>query len=646
VRLLDWLTRRGRDEDLQDEIQAHLSMAIADRVRDGEDPHAARLAAFKEFGNVTRTRERTREAWAGAWRAWLLDLGHDVRYSLRLLRKSPGYTLVVLLVLALGTGANISVFRIFKPLALTPVPGVTNSASLGVLVTQSPAGEVVPLSHPDFRDLAATQDVFSALTGTSMDAYSLGLGADGQRIWAEVVTGNYFDVLGVGAQLGRTLLPSDDLAPGRHPVVVISDGLWRRAFGADSGVIGRTIHVNGYPLTVVGVAEPAFHGSVVALDIEAFVPIMMQPQLQGRDDLSSRRTPRLWGLGRLKPGMSIDAAAAQAGVLFARLMALHPSEDVPQRATVIPMRRSPFGAQTYLLPAVILLSAMGLLVLLIVCANVSNLVLVRGLSRHGEVAARLALGATRARVLRLLMIESLSLSLPGAIAGLLASEGLSWLMRRGAMSNPAGAGRMFLDASIDGLVVSFAVIVCCGCAVVFGLMPAFRASRIDLASVMRDELSPRTASSARTRNLLVIAQVAVSLVLLVGATLVLRSLDSARRANPGFDAAHVASLSLDLFSSGYDDARGRAFLKRILDTLRAEPGVESATLATNTPMSLVPGRARLRNRRIRISAERRSQVSLQSGRAGLLPDTADSAAVGTRLHYLGRRLEPQSGHRQ
>jgi putative ABC transport system permease protein len=363
-----------------------------------------------------------------------------------------------------------------------------------------------------------------------------------------------------------------------------------RAFGADPAVVGRTVRVSGFPLTVVGVAAPAFRGTLPSLDVEAFVPIMMQAQLQGHDDLFRRDAPRLWGLGRLRPGVSTGAASAQARVLFARLWTLHPAQETAQQATVIPMWQSPFGAQTYLLPALGLLTIMGVLVLLIVCANVSNLVLARGVSRRGEIAARLALGASRARVLRLLFVESLSLAIPGAIVSLLASEGLMWLMSHVGPADAAAPGRTFFDVSIDPLVALFGLLLSCGCALVFGLLPAFRVSRVDLSSVMRDDLSPRAASSGRMRNLLVIAQVAVSLVLLVGAGLVLRSLVSARHADPGFDAGNVASLSLDLQSSGYRDAAGHTFFAKVLDALRAEPGVESVTLATTTPMALVPGR--------------------------------------------------------
>lgn len=591
VRLIDWLWRRRREDDLQDEIQAHLSMATRDRIADGLDPRAARLAALKEFGNVTRARETTRATWNGGWRVWLLDLGQDVRLSLRTLGRSPGYALIVTVVLALGIGANVAVFSVLRPLAFQPIASVEGSARLGVLVAQTGAGRILPLSHLDFRDLAQTQDAIAELTGTSLESFSLGLGASGERIWAEQVTGNYFQVLGVRAQLGRTLLPSDDVAPGAHPVVVISDALWKRAFGADLGIVGRRVLISGYPMTVVGVTEQSFRGSVVSMDVEAFIPVMMQPQLQGRDDLSVRHAPKLWGLGRLRPGVTMNAAAAQARVLSARLRELHPLDDVEQFATVLPIWQSPFGAQTYMIPALVLLSAMALLVLLIVCANVSNLVLVRGMGRRGEIAARLALGASRARVLRLLFVESMLLALPGALAGLLASRGLMQLMNTTSVAQ-AAPGRMYLDFSIESLVVSFALILSCGSALVFGLLPAWRISRVDLASVMRDDLSPRSGPRGRLRGALVVSQVAVSLMLLVGAALVLRSLGTARHADPGFDANSIASVSLDLQSSGYGQSRGHAFYRNLLDVLRAEPGIESATLAVQTPMALVPGRTR------------------------------------------------------
>jgi macrolide transport system ATP-binding/permease protein len=586
MRLVDWILRRHRDDDLQEEIRAHLSMATQDRVEAGEDARTARLDSLKEFGNVTLTREATRRSWGGTWRAHLADVAQDVRYSIRVLARSPGYSVVVVAVLALGIGANVSVFSLFKAIGLKPIPAVDGSAGLGVLVARTDAGRILPLSHPDFRDLREQDRSFAALAGTSMDSYSLGLGTHGERVFGEMVTGNYFSVLGVRAGIGRTLEPSDDISPGKHPVVVISDRLWKRTFASDPAIVGKTIQVNAYPLTVVGVAEPGFQGTIVSLAMDLFSPVMMQPQLRGVDRLAEREMPLLWGIGRLRTGASIATAAAEVDRLSARLDEKLPERQVGQRATVIPMWRSPFGAQTYMLPAIGLLSMMGALLLLIVCANVSNLVLVRGVSRLGELAARVALGASRGRIVRLLLVESLVLSLPGAALGLLTARGVSILLRDGNITAAAPIP-ILIDTSTDWTVVAFALLLSCGSSLIFGFIPAMRSSRVNLAGIMKDDLSPRAGSRGRLRGALVVSQVAVSLMLLVGAGLVLRSLDAAQTANTGFDSRNVATVSVDLRPSGYDEARGRAFYQRALDAVRAAPGIESASLASALPLTLV-----------------------------------------------------------
>jgi predicted permease len=588
MKLLDWLLRRDRDDDLQEEIRSHLSMATQERLADGEDARTARLAALKEFGNVTLTREATRLSWGGAWRSRLTDLTQDFRYAVRTLGRSPSYSLVVIAVLALGIGANIAVFSLFNALALKPIPHVEGSASLGVLVARTDAGRILPLSYPDFRDLRDQGRAFAGIAGTSMDGYSVGLGTHGERVFGEMVTGNYFSVLGVSASLGRTLQPSDDVSPGKHAVAVISDGLWRRSFGSDPAIVGKTVQVNAYPFTIVGVTEPGFQGSIVSLRMDLFLPVMMQAQLRGLDLLGARESPLLWGLGRLKPEMSIAAAAAEADLLSVQLDARQPARRVSQRATVIPMWQSPYGAQTYMLPAIMLMSVMGALLLVIVCANVSNLVLVREVSRRGEIAARVALGASRSRILRWLFVENLVLSLPGAALGMLASRGIGLLLQPMSMSSyaPVPVG---LEISLDWTAVAFALVLSCASALAFGFIPALRSSRVDLAGIMKDDLSPRGGSRGRLRNVLVVAQVAVSLLLLVGAGLVIRSLESARSADAGFDARNVGSVSLDLKPSGYDGTRGRSFYQTLLDTVRAQPGVESAALTAALPLTLVDG---------------------------------------------------------
>ena len=590
MRLLDWFQRRRKEEDLDEEIRAHLAMATRDRIEDGAPANLARLAALKEFGNSTRTREETRREWGGPWRNWMIDLAHDVRYAVRVLRRSPAYALVVLTVLTVGIAANVAVFSLFKAVYIKPLSGVRDSASLGVVVGRTAAGRVIPLSYLDFRDLQARNASFTNLAGVTQNRYSLGLGTRGETIWVEQVTGNYFEVLGVQTQLGRVLLPTDDEVPGRHPVAVISDSMWRRVFGSDPSIIGRTIQVAGYPLEIVGVAEPAFRGSIVSMITDVFVPVMMRPQLDD-DVLSHRDRPFMWGLGRLRSESSIGTADTELTRVWSGLSAEHTPDQVKGRAAVIPMWQSPYGAQTYMLPAIVMMSVMGGLLLLIVCGNVANLVLVRGVTRRGEIAARLALGASRRRIVRLLLVESLLLSVPAGVAGTLLSGRLLSLMMSGARPT-ATAVRSYFDVSVDGFVILFALLAACGSAAVFGLVPALRSARVDLAANMKDDLSPRGGSRGRLRATLVVAQVAVSLLLLVGVGLVVRSMNAARNADGGFDQRQVAVLSLDVTPNGYDEARGRVFYKQVLDAVRARPGVESASFAASLPLSLVDGPSR------------------------------------------------------
>jgi len=426
-----------------------------------------------------------------------------------------------------------------------------------------------------------------------MNSFSLGLGTHGERVWGEMVSGNYFQVLGVGAMMGRTLGPDDNVSPGKHPVVVISEGLWRRAFGADPAIVGKTIQINAYPLTVVGVAGSGFHGTVVSLVMDVFIPLMEQPSIHvppADGMLSLRHTQWLMVLGRPKPGVTIAGAAAEMRTLSAQIAADDPVVEFSQRAAVLPLWKSPYGAQTYLLPVVVMLGVMGGLILLIVCANVANLVLARGLTRRGEVAVRLALGASRIRVLRLLLVENLILAVPGALAGVVFVRLLLPFMSFG--RGPIAPMTIEVDLSTDRLVLVFAMGLSIASALVFGFVPALRTSRVDLAEVMKDELSPRGAGRTRLRSALVVTQLAVSLLLLIGSGLVLRSLNASRTADAGFDPHHVASLSVDLQPNGYDEARGRVFFDRALTAARAIPGVESATLATQLPLTLVDGPAR------------------------------------------------------
>jgi len=585
---LRWLFRRERIEgDLDTEIKSHFEMAIAERIAAGEDPESARLAAVKEFGNPLQMREDVRDVWRGGFVALLVDAWQDVRFGTRMLIKNPGFSLVVIAVLSLGIAGNAAIFSLFKGLALKPLPGVRDSATSSVLLGRTIDGRGIGLSVQDYRDLSAQQQSFESLTASMMIFASVGRGVDAQRVIAELVVGNYFETLGVDAQLGRTLLPSDDVAPGQHPVAVISDSLWRRSFAADPAILGKIIYLNGQPLTVVGVASREFNGTIVSMGIDVFAPLMMQPQVWPPSRLDSRGVFGLTTMGHLKPGVTTRAATAEAAVVASQLDAEHPIPNYARRLEVVPIWKSPFGAQTYWLPAIGLFGGMGLLILLVACANVANLVLVRGVSRRGELGVRLAMGASRSRLLRLLFVENMVLALPGALIGVvLASFILPYIATGAAAAAPS---RVYLDISVDGYVLTFAVALSCACAIAFGFVPALRATRLELSSLMHD-VSPRMASRGRLRSMLVVSQVAISLVLLVASGLVLRSYAAAQHATGGFESANVTAIAIDLKTAGYDDTRGPVAITRLLDAFAAEPAFEHAALATNVPMSLVdPG---------------------------------------------------------
>src|SRR5918993_4559986 len=312
--IIAWLKRRRLsqldEEDIKEELRAHLAIATEERTAEGADPESARYEALREFGNVTLTTEAVRSVWRPRWLEALSEQVSDVRYAVRSLSRNPGFALTVVVVLTLGIGLNAAVFTMLKGIALNPLSGVAGASHLAVVFGETGAGRQVRISYPDYKYLRENATSFSDLYGSSLGTLNMGRGRAARQIWSELVTGNYFQVLGVRAQLGRTLLPSDEVAPGRHPVIVISDGLWRRDFGADVGIVGQTVTVNNVPLTIVGVTDAAFHGTIVSYDIELFLPVMMAPQLgftfgslktTPSEILADRRASLFYPQGFLRP---------------------------------------------------------------------------------------------------------------------------------------------------------------------------------------------------------------------------------------------------------------------------------------------------------------------------------------------------------
>lgn len=585
---------RFDDDDLEEEIRAHLVIAAGEKVDDGADPDDARCAALREFGNVALMKEATRGVWMPWWLEPLRNLAGDVLYAVRALARNPVFSLTVVAVLTLGIGLNAAVFTMLKSFTLSPLAGVENTSRLATVYAETSAGRPIRLSYPDYTSLRDSDKASSGLLGSVVATANLGRGKGARIVWVELVSGNYFQVLNVRAERGRTLLPQDEAAPGASPVAVISDSLWRRSFGADPGIVGRTVDFNNTALTVVGIADPSFKGTTVVYDVEAFIPVTMGPALGytfgSREKtpaaiLADRRAAVFHPQGYLRPGVTLENAAGQANAAWAATAAERPADDLRQRLRVVPFLDTPGGAPSIIRPTLGILTAMALLVLTIACANIAGLVLVRGVSRRGEIALRMALGASRTRIVRLLLVENLVLAAPGTLFGVLLAYRLlpvfvgyaEWL---------AAPQLIYFNLDLDVPVIAFSVLAACGSALIVGFIPALRTSRVDLVSVINEDASPRGSARGRGRAGLVVAQVAVSLLLLVGSGLAARSVDAARSMDPGFDASHVASVTLDVSQNGYDEARGQTFYRRLLDAAASGAGIESAALAAYQPLGM------------------------------------------------------------
>jgi len=500
----------------------------------------------------------------------------DVRLTLRMLRRSPTYAGIVVAVLALGIGANLLAFGFYKALALSPIAGVAESDDLLIIGAGSKDGRVEDLPFRDYEAVRDRTTRFSGVAGTTLAIYSVGQGADARRIYGELVSGSYFPFLGVKAQFGRTLQPSDDAPIGAHPVIAIADSLWRRRFGADPGIVGTRVIVDGLPMTIVGVLPPSFHGTIVGLDCEIFAPFSMQPRLsRGFNAIDTPGARALFALVRLRSDVSLDAARAELAVLDAALARDRSADVPPIRLTLIPIADWPLGMQTYARPLVSLMGGTAVLLLLTVCANVAALVLARCVERHGEIAARLAVGANRTTIVRLVLLETLLLAVPGALGGL----GLSRLAAGLLLAGQDGVFNVrFYFNSGGSSVFVFAVALAAFSAVLCGLAPALRSSRVDLASALRDGGRLHPPGRGPFRGALVVAQITASLILVAGMAVAARSFLAARTANPGFDASRVTAVTIDTQPAGYSRAASALFYDQLVHTLQNMPGVESAGL--------------------------------------------------------------------
>jgi putative ABC transport system permease protein len=508
----------------------------------------------------------------------------DFSYGLRLLRKSPGFSLVAILTLALGIGANSTIFSWINSTILNPIPGVKHTSQY-VEITGGGDGEHNVLSYPDYEDLRDHNRTLSSFIAATNTAMSLTVNGRPERVWGILATANYFDALGVHPILGRGFLPSEDNKPGGAPVVVVSYSLWRTHFGADPAIIGRSIEINRHSFEVVGVAPRDFVGTQTGLHYDLWVPLEMVGDFYGRQLLQNRDDHWLLCIGHLKPGVSAEQAQTDMNILMQQIAKQYPKTHTGDNTmTAHPLWRAPFGANYYLHTILFLLLAVSGVVLLLACANVANLLLVRSVGRRREMAIRLSIGATRPRLVRQLLLESLLLAVCGGAIAMVFT-----LWTAGSLSDfvpPVAEIPLEMTVTADRTVLLATLAVSILTGVIFGILPALRSSSLEPVHVLKEEAGSVSGGmhKARLTGILVVAQIAMSLLLLVSAGLFIRSVREAERFNPGFNPHHVLLEAYDLRGLGYDSKTGTQFHRQVLSKIQAIPGVQSATLMDSIPL--------------------------------------------------------------
>jgi predicted permease len=582
--------RKQKANDFSAEIEAHLQHE-SERLREhGMSAEEARAAARRSFGNIMQAEERFYEStrrlgWDHFWQ--------DIRYGARLLRKSPGFTAVAVLTLALGIGANTAIFSMVDTLMFRPLP-VHNARELTFLSFPRDASHFdVEFSGPEFRQVREqTQAVFSdvnamvlgGLSGAS--GRSNGLTVDGITKPAQTlfVSGNFFQMLGIQPYIGRFILPSEGDAPGGNPVVVLSYRYWKARFGGDPNVVNKPGLVNGHPVTIIGVAPKGFLGPTPIIEMEAYLPLGMMTVETGGSTafLADVNTRELLIVARLAPGVSIERANAALAPLGQQLAKQYPRPGVGTALQAKPLRPPGLINGPNPLPALAgLFLMLGGLVLALACLNVANLSLVRAAGRRREMAVRAALGGGRARLACQLLSETLLLALFGAAAGMAAGT-----LALRAVSSAATASDlpMVFEFPFNARVFVYALGIAVLAAAITGIIPALRASSGNLSNILHEGGRSSTERSQRARTALVAVQVGGSLALLIVAGLFVRSLRSAQHEDLGFDARNVLNVRLDPGEIGYAPVQGAEFYKQLLTRVRALPGVQSASLATMVPL--------------------------------------------------------------
>jgi predicted permease len=515
----------------------------------------------------------------------------DLRFGLRMMLRSPGFTLVAVLTMAIGIAATTTTFSWIDGLLLRPFPGAGDPDRIVALETVAASGDHFLCSYPDYRDLRDRATLLDGLAVARPLPANIGEGTHAERVWVEIVSGNYFDVMRVKPLLGRFFVGAErDDAPGGKPVAILSYGLWNSRFHGDPAILGKTIRINRFPYTIIGVAPEHFMGSETALSFELWAPAMMYGQLSaaGGDALLDHKNRMFWGLARLKPGVTVEQARAEMQAIARRIAEANARTNTGISATLLPMWQSTFSAQHILLAPLGILMAVCVLVLLIACANVANLLLARATARDREFSIRLALGAGRGRVVRQLLAESLLLATAGSLVGLVFT---AWLHGSLLWLRPTTATPTAVHPGLDVGVLFFAEALAVLVAALSGLAPALHAARTNVDEALKEggRSGESGAGSKKLRAALVISEVAWAAVALVGAGLFVKSFENARSIDPGFDPHDVVIGAFHLSTAGYNQEQSLSFCRRLRDRLEGTPGIQAVSYADSVPLGFIGG---------------------------------------------------------
>jgi len=664
-RLRSVLRRRVLEERLDEEIRFHVERQIEKNRHDGMAPDEARRQALIRFGGVEQMRERTRDEF----RAGLIEhLARDVRYGLRSLRRHPGFAAMAVLSLAIGIGANATIFGVAHAVLFRASP-LDNIETLVNVYESQAAREFNPMSHRNLDDLrAGTTGIFSGIAASTFAFAQVERGGTVSAVMGEGVTGGAFALLGIEPRLGRAIQPEDDVARGGHPVVMLSHGYWQRAFGGDPQVVGRSLQIGRRTYTIIGIAPADYRGGLPAITPAFYIPMAMVEEVMGIERLLERRNYHSFFVkARLAPGVTQAQAEHAASLVAASLTSARPEGWVPgEHFTLVP------SAQVQVLPGVdpllnvaagLLMTVVGL-VLLLSCTNLASFLVARSLDRGQEVAVRRALGATRGALARQLLVESTLLGLGGAVAGLVLAVVLINALLSVDLPLPYGL-RLDLDLGLNwkALLDWRVLALTAGAGIVaggfLGLVPAVHGTRADLGSALKTGSRGSDAPGRlRWRNVLVVAQIAMSLVLLVGAGLFLRSWQEKLGVDPGFGRAPTAivSVMMPVTQSAPDAASQR--MRRLIERFQAEPGVEGVGLVWPLPLELsssetdftidgrVPpaGREAFRAQHAKVNGGFFDAIGMRlvNGRTFTDADTRDSQPVAVISQAMARRYWPDS----